>query len=415
MMRRNFEERLIKPPSARRTLCVLLTVLILMPTLWESASLFGQRGGRRRPNTSASVKRSSPALSGSTQRATRPAPQPNRSRPAPRPAVSNRPPVANTRVARPVARPGVPARNVRLRQTVRRRPAAPGLRARYPARRVYYSRRYRAARWRHHRYWHHRSWYTGWWVARAIIRTTAFIVILNSPQTTTYTVTSVTYYHYNPWYRRVLYKGEEGYVQTSAPVGFETRQLPDGAETVDFEGTTYHYHEAAFYQGAAGGGYIVAQPPVGAEVSSIPADAVPVEEADSGLYVFDKVYFTKDVNDSGREIYRVEPQPGEEEMDEMPSDAVTFVADGETYYYVNYNLYVKNQQGGRTEFVNGEPEIGAQLNALPQGATTIEESGKTYYQFDMVFFEEVEDEKGNSFYEVVGSPDGSEAIKLKSD
>ncbi len=240
-------------------------------------------------------------------------------------------------------------------------------------------------------------------------------MILNSSETTTHTVTSVTYYHHNPWYRRVLYEGEEVYVQTPAPVGLETDQLPDGAEIVDFQETTYYYHEAAFYKEASGGGYIVVESPVGAEVSSIPEEAVPDEDADSSLYLFDNAYFTKDVNDSGREMYRVEPQPPEEEMNQMPSDAVTFVADGETYYYVNYNLYVEYEEGNQTGFVNGEPEIGAQLEALPEGVTTIEENDKTYYQFDMVFFEEVEDEDGNPFYEVVGSPDGSEGIELESD
>ena len=40
--------------------------------------------------------------------------------------------------------------------------------------------------------------------------------------------------------------------------------------------------------------------------------------------------------------------------------------------------------------------------------TTIEEDGVTYYQFDSVFFEQVEDDSGKTFYEVVGSPDGSD-------
>jgi len=58
--------------------------------------------------------------------------------------------------------------------------------------------------------------------------------------------------------------------------------------------------------------------------------------------------------------------------------------------------------------------IGAQVDKLPEGVTTIEEEGKTYHQFDMVFFEEVEDEDGSPFYEVVGSPDGSESVELES-
>ncbi len=41
-------------------------------------------------------------------------------------------------------------------------------------------------------------------------------------------------------------------------------------------------------------------------------------------------------------------------------------------------------------------------------STTVEEGGVTYYQFDSVFFEQVEDDNGGIFYEVVGSPDGSD-------
>ena len=52
------------------------------------------------------------------------------------------------------------------------------------------------------------------------------------------------------------------------------------------------------------------------------------------------------------------------------------------------------------------------LDELPKGTTTVEEDGRTFYQFDMVFFEEVEDEKGNPFYEVIESPDGSETVEL---
>jgi hypothetical protein len=39
---------------------------------------------------------------------------------------------------------------------------------------------------------------------------------------------------------------------------------------------------------------------------------------------------------------------------------------------------------------------------------------RTFYQFDMAFFEEVEDEDGNAFYEVIDSPDGAEAMELEA-
>jgi len=275
---------------------------------------------------------------------------------------------------------------------------------------VHRSSRYRRGRWGHHRYWRHRRWYGGFWVGRVVLRWATFAAIANS--STTVVVHSSTYYHYNPWYRKVLYEGEEGYVLTSAPTDWETDTLPDGAETIEFEGTTYYYADWSFFQAAPGGGYIVVEPPAGAEVSSIPEEAVAQEEGDVTLYQFDRMFFTKTTNDAGREVYRVEAVPPEEEIDEIPAGSTSFVADGETFYYVNFNLYVEYEENGQTGYVNGEPEIGAQLDELPEGTTTIEEDDRTYYQFDMVFFEEVEDESGNPFYEVVDSPDGSEAVEL---
>ena len=38
----------------------------------------------------------------------------------------------------------------------------------------------------------------------------------------------------------------------------------------------------------------------------------------------------------------------------------------------------------------------AMREGRPEGTTTIEEDGRTFYQFDMVFFEQVEDENGKN-------------------
>jgi hypothetical protein len=182
--------------------------------------------------------------------------------------------------------------------------------------------------------------------------------------------------------------------------------LPDGAETVEVDGKTYYYADASFWQEASGGGYVVAAPPVGAEVSSVPEEASPETEGEVMVYQYDDLYLTKDVNQSGKTIYRVEPQPPEEEINSIPTGSPSFTADGETFYYVDFNFYVEFEESGKKGFVMGEPEIGAQVAKLPAEVTTVEEDGVTYYQFDSVFFEEVEEDSGKTFYEVVGSPDG---------
>ena len=87
---------------------------------------------------------------------------------------------------------------------------------------------------------------------------------------------------------------------------------------------------------------------------------------------------------------------------------MSFLADGETYYYVDYNFYVAYEENGKSGYVLGDPEIGAQCDELPEGATEVEEDGVTFHQFDSVFFEAVEDEAGKVFYEVVNSPDGDD-------
>jgi hypothetical protein len=234
----------------------------------------------------------------------------------------------------------------------------------------------------------------------------AFAAIAST--STAYTYSGATYYYYNPWYKKVLYEGEEGYILTTAPVGHKVDTLPEGAETVEVDGTTYYYADWSFWQAASGGGYVVVDPPVGAEVSAIPEEAISEEDGDIVVYQFDELYFTEDKNDAGKTIYRVEPSPPEEEITEIPAGSPSFVADGETYYYVNYNFYVKYEENGKSGYTNGEPDIGAQVDKLPDGVTTIEEDGVTYYQFDSVFFEEVEGSDEQTFYEIVGSPDGSD-------
>ena len=249
-------------------------------------------------------------------------------------------------------------------------------------------------------------------MGRFIIRTATFVAIANS--STTYVVSGTTYVHYNPWYRPVMYEGEEGHVLTAPPVGYEADTLPDGGESVTFDGETYTYADGGFWQPAAGG-YVVVDPPVGAVVSRLPDDAVAHDDAgEATLYQFDRSYFSESTTDAGYTVYMVEPPPPEEELDSIPTGSVSFEADGETYYYVDFNLYVAFDEDGQTGYVNGEPEVGAQVDALPEGSTEIEYEGVTYHQFDMVFFEEVEDESGNAFYEVVDAPGGDDVTELGS-
>lgn len=258
-------------------------------------------------------------------------------------------------------------------------------------------------------FWHHRRWYRAFWVRRVFIAPAVFVV---RPGRVTVVVGTTAFIRINPWYRTVLYEGDEGYVLMSAPVGYETDTVPEGAETIDVDSQTYYWAEWSFYQEKSDGGYVVVDAPSGAEVSAIPQEAVLYDEGEAPLYQFDNTYFSKDTSDTGQTVYRVEPQPPEEELDTIPVGSPSFVAADETYHYVNYSFYVQFEENGQTGFVNGEPEIGAPVDELPAQA---EEIADNLYQFDTVFFEQVEDENGTVFFEVVDSPDGEEVIEVESD
>jgi len=383
-------------------LFTLQTSSMVLPALQDT--LYAQRGGGggrggggRSAHSGSSVNKSSPSRSGSTSRSSSRGSSPNtqsRAGNQSRGGGSNRSSARNNNNRRSASR------NRNQRSTRNRRHTR--------SRRVHRSRRFRRGPWIHHAFFHPWGFYRRRWVGLAFITVVAFSTIANSPSTTTYVYSGVTYYHMNPWYRKVLHDGDEGYILTSAPVGYTAPELPDGAETIEVDGQTYHYAEWSFWQAATAGGYEVVEPPLGAEVSTIPEEAVEEEEGDVSVYHFDTMFFTQDTNDAGQTIYRVEPSPPQEEIDEIPADSPSFEADGETFYYVNFSFYVEYEENGKTGYTNGEPDIGAQVDTLPDVVTTVEEDGVTYYQFDTVFFEQVEDDDGSTFYEVVGSPDGDD-------
>ena len=212
----------------------------------------GRGGGGRSARSSSNVNRGGSARSGSTHRS------------------ASRAPSSSNRSTRPANRPsagrGSPGRTTGRaggHRTATRRHSTARHGRRHRSRRIHRSHRWRTARWRHHRYWHHRRWYGGFWVGRFILRAATWTAIANSSSSTTYVVYGTTYVHYNPWYRPVMYEGEEGHVLTAPPVGYQADTLPEGGEKITFESETYTYADWGFWQ-PSGNGYVVVDPPVGA-------------------------------------------------------------------------------------------------------------------------------------------------------
>ena len=224
----------------------------------------------------------------------------------------------------------------------------------------------------------------------------------------TYVVYDTTYYYNDGiWYTRALQEGETVYVMVSAPSGLELESLPGDPDVLEVDGQTYYLSENTFYQRVQRDGkdlYVVVDAPAGAQVASVPENAVEHDEGGDKVYQYDETFYTSATDEEGKQVYEVQPVPPEEEIDEIPQGSVTFVADEETYYYVERGLYVAAEGGG---YVMSEPPLGSTAAELPDGATVINEGGELYFQFDTVFFKSVGSGEETA-YEVIPSPDGSE-------
>ena len=221
---------------------------------------------------------------------------------------------------------------------------------------------------------------------------------------------STYYYNNGVWYVRGVNEGETVYVMTSAPEGYEVASQPDDAEIIEVEGVTYYLSEDTFYQKIQRDGedvYVVVDAPAGAQVASVPENSVEHEEGDVKVYQYAETFYAEGTDEDGNQYYEVQPDPPEEELDELPESAVSFVVDEETYYYANRGLYVAAEGGG---YVMSEPALGGIAQQLPDGATVINEGDETYFQLDTVFFKPLESESGTT-YEVVPAPDGSEVVE----
>ena len=145
---------------------------------------------------------------------------------------------------------------------------------------------------------------------------------------------------------------------------------------------------------------VIVDPPAGAIVPDVPEQTAVHEEDGETVYQYDETYYQKASAEEGGEGYVVQAPPPEEKVDSVPTDAVTFTVDGETYYYLENALYVADAEGG---YLNAEPPLDGIAQEVPEGATVVQEDGKMYFQFDTVFFEQVTSNSGTS-YKVVPPP-----------
>jgi hypothetical protein len=175
-------------------------------------------------------------------------------------------------------------------------------------------------------------------------------------------------YHYNRGYYNSYYGPRLGF-----SVGF----LPYGYYPFYWGDYQYFYSGGLFYQ-YNDSQYTVVEPPVGAEITTLPKDAQSIVINGQQYYEVNGVYYEPITKDDGTLSYQVAGKDGELNTD-----------DGQD---------VDNAPQG--------PQIGDVVSQLPQNCRKININGdKLYLSEDGVYYKAQLDQDNNKVYKVVGLPE----------
>jgi len=174
------------------------------------------------------------------------------------------------------------------------------------------------------------------------------------------------YYHYNHGYYNTYY---------GVNLGFSCRVLPYAYYPFFWGDYQYYFCNGLFYT-YDNEEYTVVEPPVGAEITSLPEKAQSIVINWQQYYEANGVYYQAVTKDDGTVVYMVAGKDG-----------------------------VLNTDGNVQEDQPQGPQMGDIVNQLPSDCRKIKVSGqKLWVSPDGVYYQEQVDDKGLKTYKVVGLP-----------
>ena len=180
------------------------------------------------------------------------------------------------------------------------------------------------------------------------------------------------------WRNRGYYHYYHGYYGTYyAPrLGFSIGFLPYGYYPFWYDDAEFFYSGGLFYQ-YDNNEYTVVEPPVGAEINTLPSNAQSIVINGEQYYEANGVYYQAITKDDGSISYQVAGKDGE--------------------------LNTNNPNGDMQQQL---PQIGDIIQTLPPNCRKISLNGEKYYvSEDGYYYQEARDNNNNKVYKIVGTPD----------
>ena len=173
------------------------------------------------------------------------------------------------------------------------------------------------------------------------------------------------YYHYSHGYYNSYYLPR---------LGFSIGYLPFGYYPFSYGDYDYYYSSGLYYQ-YNNNEYTVVEPPIGAEIKTLPEKAQSIVINGQQLYELNGVYYQPITKDDGSLVYEIVGKDGELNTDAGQQDA---------------------QQA---------PQIGDIVSQLPPDCRKIKVNGeKLFVSPDGIYYQEIIDTNNNKSYKIVGLP-----------
>jgi hypothetical protein len=153
-------------------------------------------------------------------------------------------------------------------------------------------------------------------------------------------------------------------------LGFGFGYLPWGCYPFYWGDAEYYYGDGFYYQND-GGQYTVVEPPIGAEVKSLPNDAKPIMINGEQYYEEKGVYYLPVKKDDGTTVYQITGKDG---------------------------VLNTNTAGATSE----TPVVGDIVNTLPPDCRKVKLNGASYYvSEDGIYYQQTQDASGHTVYKIV--------------
>jgi len=154
-------------------------------------------------------------------------------------------------------------------------------------------------------------------------------------------------------------------------IGFGFGYLPYGCYPFYWDDMQYYYGDGFYYQDD-GGQYTVVDPPVGAQVKTLPKDAKSIMINGEQYYEEKGVYYLPVKKDDGTIVYQITGKDGVLNTDTNGATSVT-------------------------------PKVGDIVTQLPADCRKVNLNGNTYYvSEDGIYYQPTQDSHGNKAYKIVG-------------